>query len=247
MIAPSALKTFTSAMNISFGDVVSIIGSGGKTSLLYQLALENRNAKVILSTTTKMYPPSKTMSVNEPNGVSDIKMGINIIYKEKKDGKLIGLSPQQLYKWSKSSDFLFLESDGSRGLPLKGWKSYEPVIPTYCNITVGICTIHPIGKVCSADLIHRHDIFCTLTGARVGETLELSHIVKMISNSNGLFSKSVGKRILLINQVETNRDIELSNKLFEQLKGVYNGDRLTVFYGSIHHNIIKKLGELANE
>ena len=38
-------------------EVISIVGAGGKTSLMYALGKELRNKKVLLSTTTKILPP----------------------------------------------------------------------------------------------------------------------------------------------------------------------------------------------
>ena len=48
---------YTDALGLRAGDVVSIVGSGGKTSLLWRLAQENRDRAVLVSTTTKMWYP----------------------------------------------------------------------------------------------------------------------------------------------------------------------------------------------
>ena len=48
---------YTDALGLLPGDVVSIVGSGGKTSLLWHLAEENRGRRVLVSTTTKMWVP----------------------------------------------------------------------------------------------------------------------------------------------------------------------------------------------
>jgi len=51
---------YTDALGLMPGDVVSIVGSGGKTSLLWRLAEENRGRRVLVSTTTKMwFPPTE--------------------------------------------------------------------------------------------------------------------------------------------------------------------------------------------
>ena len=52
------MKTLTEIYNIKKGDVVSIVGSGGKTSLLFMLAEELKNEyKVLISTSAKILKP----------------------------------------------------------------------------------------------------------------------------------------------------------------------------------------------
>jgi len=56
-------------------DIVSIVGAGGKTTLMFRLAQENKtHAKVLATTTTKIYvPPKETADM--------ICIGENNIYK----------------------------------------------------------------------------------------------------------------------------------------------------------------------
>ncbi|MDF2949885.1 MAG: yqeC, partial [Sedimentibacter sp.] len=50
------MKTLEEIFNINTGDVVSIVGSGGKTSLLFKLAEELKNKyKVLVSTSAKIF------------------------------------------------------------------------------------------------------------------------------------------------------------------------------------------------
>ncbi len=48
-------------LNFKKGSIISIVGAGGKTSLMFNLSEELRpNNKVLSTTTTKIYNPDKT-------------------------------------------------------------------------------------------------------------------------------------------------------------------------------------------
>ena len=50
----------TDILNIDKNSIVSIVGAGGKTSLMFQLAEELREkSRVLVTTTTKIYVPEK--------------------------------------------------------------------------------------------------------------------------------------------------------------------------------------------
>lgn len=48
-------------LNIKTGEIISLVGGGGKTTTLYMLAneLKNKNKKVLVTTTTAIYSPER--------------------------------------------------------------------------------------------------------------------------------------------------------------------------------------------
>jgi probable selenium-dependent hydroxylase accessory protein YqeC len=192
------------------GPVCTVIGSGGKTSLIWLLAESQRRRKVLVSPTTKMYPPppeqrrwdrcffgappfppDKAQGAGgagaflPPEGET-IPGGIclaGILNRE--TGKLEALPPDLLAQALSRYDLTLLEGDGSRGLPLKGWADHEPVVPPDTTVTVGIIPITPLGRQASPDLVLRLPQFTRLTGAREGQPISPAHLAAAITGKGG--------------------------------------------------------------
>jgi hypothetical protein len=182
--------TISEHMGLLDGGVVAVIGCGGKTSLIEAIAREalaiKPDIKLVASPTTKMYPP------NIPHtGLLDAETG-----------KLTALPTEELRALLPEYDLILLEADGSRGLPCKGWRAYEPVVSAFCTHTVGIFPITALGLPAVSENVHRMKEFLALTGLREGEPITEPALVRMICGEGGMFKNAVGKRFLLANRAE---------------------------------------------
>jgi probable selenium-dependent hydroxylase accessory protein YqeC len=223
---------------------ITFIGSGGKTSLIWHLARhfsflaeqpfppEQKNRKILVSPSTKMKPPPHVIPGITVSGILN-----------EKNGKLEALPPLELEALAPAYDLVLIEGDGSRELPIKGWADYEPVVPGFTTMTVGIIPVWPLGLPASEKIIHRLPLFCALTGALAGEPLKPEHLVKAIAGREGqksLFSAAQGKKILFFNQIEDEEalaraqelasllPIEFCTGLHAIIAGSVKQDRLTV-------------------
>jgi probable selenium-dependent hydroxylase accessory protein YqeC len=212
--------------------VITIIGSGGKTALLWSLArfFADRGRRVLVTTTTKMGapgeaaasfdrfvdgaslspPPARAPSMRRTPIVSRAPVGITFAgLHEEGSTKTTALPPAALSALIKAFDVTLIEGDGSRTLPLKGWADYEPVVAPMTTVTVGVIPLWPLGMPAGEGLIHRLPLFCALTGVREGERLSVGHLAAAISGiredgaqGRGLFARARGKEILFFNQIE---------------------------------------------
>lgn len=122
------------------GEVVSIVGAGGKTSLLIGLAreLRDRGWRVLVTTTTRLaadqldYFPAR---VEWDEGLDAIGQALDahgcvIVYDELDGGKARGIAPERVetLRAALHPDAILVEADGARGLPLKFSRQHEPVI-----------------------------------------------------------------------------------------------------------------------
>lgn len=139
--------------------VTAIVGSGGKTTLLYLLARElSRGGSVIVATTTHIFRPDALPCVETTGPVQ----GLAVVGTPCENGKLT--APQQSFEaLAALADYVLVEADGSRRLPLKAHAPYEPVLPpnTAQLITVvGAAGLNrPIAQV-----VHRPERFAALSG-----------------------------------------------------------------------------------
>lgn len=198
--------------------VISIIGSGGKTSLMWYLANYYRQEKVLVSTTTKIgYPIKRTYDFfysSHFSALDKVDQGITLAGKLTADGKKLGMMPlRALQKSLFIFDKILLEADGSKQLPLKGWADFEPVILPETTVTIGLLPINVIGKKINEDTIHRLPIFLKTTGMIVEEVITEKNIALIISSSLGLWKQSQGGKILCLNQVETPEQLEQAKKI----------------------------------
>lgn len=230
---PFPCPLFSQALGLGDGDVVSIVGCGGKTALLHRLAMENRCRPVLISTTTKMFrPPEEVVDREHGDGIP--LRGVNLLCSPA--GEKVGsVAPERLAGCIPPNGLTLLEADGSRGLPLKGWAGYEPVIPPCTTVTVGVCALWPVGRVISEQVVHRPEVFRQLTGGKPGAILTLEHVAAMVAEPAGMFRKAAGRRILLVNQVEN----ETAGLLAEQLAAMLPAGFCTVLAGSVRNGTVK--------
>jgi len=226
-------------LDIRKKDIVSITGCGGKTTLLYKLGEELKMFPVLLSTTTKMFPPKDGQ--------------VDYWYKESEQslytkGSLlagryyISAYDQQLKKCTAISPLLLkeiypkfyaaiVEADGSRGLPIKGYAINEPCILTDTTLTIGMVSIESIGKRVGDDVVLRTEKFCDMIGVRRGEIITATHIGQWIAHDKGIFKGSQGRKILFFNRIGSMRDEKIVKDIIQEIPKDFQIDG--IIYGSL--------------
>lgn len=237
--------------NLNKNDVISIVGAGGKTSLMFTLA-ENlkSNSRVLVTTTTKIFVPNKSkydfiaIGEEEFSPLRDLnKEGIYVYGKEiNSQNKLIGIDIDECRKLKSNFDYVLVESDGSKMKPLKGWKEYEPVVPVLADKTIGVFDISTIGKIIDHNLVHNMEEFLDITGAFLGEKMSVDYAARLILHEKGLFKNSCGQRILFINKVENNQDILLTHRLKKAIDSMDKQFFKLVVAGSAKYNVFSSVG-----
>lgn len=146
------------ALEITRGDVVSLIGAGGKTSIMVGLGYElaEQGWRVLATTTTRLSDdqlalmPYALPYQTEPTEISKAlgEHRFVFLYDEIRQGKVYGPPPEwvRILLDSVDSDVLLIEADGARGLPLKAPLSHEPVIPSETSLVVAIASLTVLGQ-----------------------------------------------------------------------------------------------------
>jgi len=249
--------------DLLFGDgvagnpaVVTVIGSGGKTSLIWRLASSDHSRvagrKILVTPTTKMLvpPPEEKLYDRYYDGITEGITknpipGITLAgcFNEK-TGKLESLPLPALSaiitnRRFDGYDLVLIEGDGSRGLPLKAWAADEPVVPAFTTLTVGVLPLCPLGKPISESLIHRLPLFLSITGAAAGETLKPEHITAVITGGAGgdsLFAKARGKKLLFFNQIEDDGALKQAREIAGLLPLDFRAGLCAIIAGSVQRN-----------
>lgn len=230
-------------------DIITIIGAGGKTSLMFSASSLLRNDyKVLVTTTTHIYVPDNNLydkiimlthfeNENYNNILQNNKNGVYVIGSHiVNNSKIKGLTFDMLDKITPYFDVVIIEGDGSKEKSLKGWNDNEPVIYPKTTKTIGIVDISSIGIDINEENIHRVDKFLDIINDYSNNKVNIEHLEKLILNENGLFKFYKGEKILFINKVE---DINKRKNALNIIKDIKNENQSYIdkfIYGSIFNN-----------
>lgn len=218
------------------GEVISVVGAGGKTSIINALAQEFLflGKKVIITTTTHLRKPTgETEKVlileNRPaeaiRKIKEVFQRSNLALwanKETSEGKISGVLPTavDIIAASKISDFILIEADGSRGLPIKAPALHEPVIPDATNVLIGVIGVDAVGHTIDTKNVHRPEILKNLLQNPNAEVVDEEVILKLICHQNGLFKGAADnmKKVVVINKVDDEQKLIIATKLGQLIK-----------------------------
>lgn len=138
--------------------LISLVGGGGKTTLLHALG-NQLLGRTVLTTTTKMGSDQSNglRTLIKPNAdeIRSIQHQETVMIWEKIAGqKAIGLEKQICDQWFSHVDHMVVEADGSRRKPFKAPADYEPVIPSKTTMMISVIGADALGRVI-ADQCHR--------------------------------------------------------------------------------------------
>ncbi len=185
----------TEALKVVEGDVVSLVGAGGKTTTLYGIASElRRHGKtVITTTTTNMQTPryATTMpplvyAADEDDWLETVRVRVRrygsatVVGAREREDKLRGLEPDKIALLRELADCVLLEADGARGRSLKAPASYEPVIPDVTTLTIVLVGIDALGLPLDENIVHRLEEVRKITGAQTGTPITEELIAKTL-------------------------------------------------------------------
>ena len=201
--------------------LTAVIGSGGKTSLLRVLAQElSHRGKVLVSTTTHIMRPNWC-----PFAATAAELCDGFAYSPivcagsyNPEGKL---TAPDFPGWQYAADFVLVEADGSRQLPLKAHEAHEPVIPAVSRQVICVVGASGFGKPIR-ESVHRLERFCALTGAAASDPVTPEQAAKAI----------LAERLcdtMFLNQIDT----ETQRSLADRFAAALGGSGLRIAAGSL--------------
>ena len=204
-------NTITEALQLRLPEhaVISVVGAGGKTSLIFawahELAAAGKN--VVITTTTHMYRPDRME-----------EDGIRIVVSDdpERPDKVMAPPAEVLDGLRETADVVLIEADGSRRMPLKWPAPWEPVVPDYTDFTVCVAGLSAIGKKTS-DVVYRAD---ELPDRLKRETVDMNLMHALISSREGGQKGVRGDFRVFMNQVDDDIDRLASAYRLQQIFAV---------------------------
>lgn len=136
--------------------VISIVGGGGKTTLLYYLAgcYAARGMKTAVTTTTRMgCPDAYCGGIEECRACWD-GGGYAVVGQRLQNGKFRAPEKAVLDAVLQEADILLIEADGAHRRPLKFPAENEPVILPETDIVIAVAGLDAYGSA-GGDVCHR--------------------------------------------------------------------------------------------
>lgn len=166
------MEEFSKALQLRPG-VTSIIGGGGKTTLLYRLAAElGARTSVIVTTSTHIWMPKEMPFLERTKPVQ----GVICVGTPCENGKLT--APQQRFEeLTALAEYVLVEADGSAGKPLKAHAPHEPVIPKNSNNIICVVGARGINRMIS-EAVHRPERFCALAHSTIATVQAVAAVLE---------------------------------------------------------------------
>lgn len=221
------------ALGLQEREVISLVGGGGKTTLMFRLSEEIPDRhKVVITTTTKIFlpPPDKFPLVLLEKDKLPFKdldeylksgrrpaVGAGLL----ENNKLQGISRDQINLLQNHADIILVEADGSKGLPLKGHLDFEPVIPILTSVLLVVIGADIFCKTLGSKYVHRPEIVSRLTGRKIGSRIDEKLIAELITHPEGILRDcpSNARVVPFINKAECLEDPGAGYRLGRLLLG----------------------------
>lgn len=214
------------------GDIVAIVGGGGKTSSMFsiarQLAQRDKAIRILCTTTTKMLEPSvgdcsaliladqhseavKAMDDLFGTGTQVAMLAKGFLPHPGPKRKVAGIPPDwpQQFLNQNICDVVLVEADGSRHLPFKApdHSRQEPVLPKGTAVVICVVGLDALGCVLCEDNVCRAKIVSKVSGIDVGGRVTAECIGKILGKVDLWVHDSAAIRtfVAMINKVDTSK------------------------------------------
>lgn len=237
------MQQLSELLGIQTGARISVVGCGGKTSIINLLAQQNSRRPVLILPTTKILPPgaacttlcktpAECQSHTPHSGVQC--MGVL----NQSTGKLEALPAPDLAAVGQNAGYalVLMEADGSRGLPCKGWLPGEPVVPAFTTLTLGVLPITALGLTATEEHVQRLQQFLALTGLRHGNAITADALAAMAAAPSGMLKCAVGRTALIVNQAQDDDARQKAAELCDRIRLRYPGVIRHFIVGSARQN-----------
>ena len=214
--------------------IIAVVGSGGKTSLIWRLAEELVQAgkKVAVTTTTHMAIEKERPFALDGEGAEALIFKHGYVLAASIDiqkKKLSSLPCEKLKKLSELCDVLLIEADGARKKPFKIPMEWEPVIPDFTDLVIAVCGLDSLGKSIKEAAYCPRETALFL-GKKETDIICPQDMIKAVSSRDGLL-KGVGEREyrVYLNKMDTVKERKTLNKIRRELSDM----GVQVFCGSL--------------
>lgn len=206
-------------------ELISLVGGGGKTTLMYRLGreLSATGIRTACAVTTKIMPPrpedGATLTLLDNPAPPETEPGIIPVFGANmvENRKVVGIPPEWCDKIFGSSAFgyLIVEADGSRRLPLKAHGPDEPVTPAATTLIIAVVGLTALATPLDEAHAFRPGLISALTGVPPGSEITPETIAALLTHPEGLFrgAPDEARCAVFLNQADTPALVTLGREI----------------------------------
>jgi probable selenium-dependent hydroxylase accessory protein YqeC len=208
------------AFAIEKGDVVSLVGAGGKTTVLYALSMElrRRGLAVVATCTTHMQLPESGTTAPPLVVVGEVEDwlasvknalsrygSVTVIENRDREDKLQGIDPERIAPLRSLADCVVIEADGARRRSLKAPADHEPAVSSDTTVSIVMVGLDALGQPLHERFVHRVEIVKELARSRPAG--EITNEVVAAAVVDGYFPKlpRASRKIVFLNKANEER------------------------------------------
>lgn len=198
--------TLPRQLGLGARELVSIVGAGGKSTLLFALGrdLAASGASVILTTTTRVGDDQPAEPICWSADPATVEAALHrrlplFVAVGRAAAKITGPSAEEVDRLfgRTSADHVIVEADGAAGRLIKAPAEHEPVIPAASTTVVVVASIAAIGHPISA-VAHRPERVAALLGTEPGDRLTIEGLAAVLLHPNGGLKRvPAGARVVM--------------------------------------------------
>lgn len=207
------------------GHIISLVGGGGKTTLLYAMArrCSAQGQRVLVSTTTHIQCPGTNYAPDEAARDTLWRAGTYAVAgTPAPDGKLTSLPPERLADWMAAADTVLLEADGAKHHPCKAPAAHEPVILPQSGIVLAVAGLSALGRPLGEGCFRLEEA-CTLLAVPPDALLTPPLLARLLADENGGRKGVEGRAFyVVLNQADDEERRAAGEKTLAVLQETYD-------------------------
>jgi len=234
-LASIKTNSLKEAFGIYLGEVMSLVGGGGKTTLMFALARElSLSGKCVITTTTTKFleplPSQTQLLLVEKDKEELIRLllqsadkyrHITLASERLASGKLNGISPELVVKLADINQvsYIIVEADGAARKSLKAPNPNEPVIPYNTSLVIPVVGIDALGCHLTEEDVFRPEIVSKLLGLPLGEIISAESIAILVTHHQGIIKGSSEKARIVpfINKMDLDKGLSKGRDLASKI------------------------------
>jgi probable selenium-dependent hydroxylase accessory protein YqeC len=225
-----------SYLGIRAGDCVSIMGAGGKSTLMNRLADElivlGRTA--VLTSTTNYHRPKNlqpdqlllTRDIPDwPEHLRSLARRWNrllVLHHDLGPDMVKGVDVAAVRKIHASipDAVVLVKTDGARKRWFKAPNQSEPVIPPWSQLCLTVVNLHILGQPLTEELVHRPERVAALTGLRLGDAVTPQAVGTVLTHPQTYAAKipAAARRVVYISHVQSAADLAQAEAIAAHLE-----------------------------
>jgi len=203
-----------------YARVISLVGGGGKTSLMDHLAraFQAQGHRTVAMTTTRIVRPERMCDTLEACRANWAQGIYAVCGQNAEDDKIMEPEASLLEALLVQAERILIEADGAKKRPCKVPAAHEPVLLPECDAVIGIMGLdalgQPVGEIC-----HRKELVCALLGCSPEHRLTETDMVRILLSPDGT-RKHVGQRkySIVLNKCDDAARMEQGKKIIALLE-----------------------------